>query len=648
MEGNMKKSSQQRISLRRTISVPAAVLAAVMLAGCSGSGQSLKLKNDIKTMQEPDPGKMTITIRAEYNVDNEALRSALAEKFPDVNFVSVFHCSPETQYELYQSLQGGTAEDLVISPNMKAAAEIAPGCLLDLSAEDFTQNYNAEALEKCQIDGKLYYLPGPSSIYGIVYDRTMFAEHGWKVPHSYDEFTELVKQIDAAGIRAIQPTCKYARQAQMIFTMFNYADTFESVDDYRWLLDFQQGKTSMEGHLDAALAKYQEMNRTGIIRPEDFDMQPGNRSKMLYTDHTCAMIIENEQAAHYAEQAGSDHEYGMFPFWSGGSGTDYLMSQPGYYIGLSAALGKKGNEAKLARAKEILRYISTPEGQLAICGGKMTQISNLKNTEYAANDFNADIMDTVRRGNLVSEVDLMASGNNNAAEKMLQTDLRKLLEGSVTDKDLEKDCDEARTKALREGTVRGETAGTAEKTFTPLETGLFIADALKEKAGADIGLCLVGTAHRGMAGRFYKGDIGSKDIDSLSLSVGTVSDNPDDKKLWLVSMTGSQILDLLREGYGYDPNDNVPNIPYYVASGLKIRFAPWKEDKLVSVKMADGSALDSGKTYTVALWGWPFDDACLGTVQKVFEDSSDDILTEAVKKAGTITPYTDARFTLVY
>lgn len=629
-----------------------AALCGAMILGSSGCGraaESLKLKNEIVTMKAVDESKMTITIRAEYNVGNEALRSALEKKFPDVNFVSVFHCSPETQYELRQSLQGGSAEDIVISPNMKAVSDIASGSMLDLSAEDFVQNYQSDALEECQIDGKLYYLPGPSSVYGIVYDRTMFSEHGWQVPHSYDEFLSLVGQIEAEGIRAIQPTCKYARQAQAVLTMFNYADTFGGVDDYQWLLDYQKGKTSMVGTLDAALERYQEMNRAGIILPGDFDVQPGNRSNMLYNDHTCAMIIENEQAVNYAEQAGSDHEYGMFPFWSGnGEGDDYLMSQPGYYIGLNRLLGTSGNEAKLAKVKEVLRYISTPEGQLAISGGTMKQISNVTGTDYPESDFNSEIMDTIRRGNLVPEVDLMASGNNNAAEKMLQTDLRKMLEGTVTPAALEADCDDARTKALSAGVGHGETVGQASENFTCLETGLFIADALRQKAGADIGLCLVGTTHCGMVGRFYQGEIGSSDIHSLSLSVGTVSSNPDDKKLWLVDMTGRQIRDLLEEACGYDPNDNVPNMPYYVASGLKIEFAPWKDEKVVSVRGEDGSELEDQKNYTVALWGWPFDEECSGKVEKVFEESSDDILTEAVKKAGTVKPFDDGRFTLVY
>ena len=212
----------------------ALALTAGTLPGCGASADlTAEPEHDIVTMKAVDTDRMTITIRAEYNVNNEALRSALEAKFPDVNFISVFHCSPETQYELRQSLNGGSAEDLVISPNMKSISDIAPETLLDLSGEAFTDNYNGSALEACQIGGKLYYLPGPSSLYGIVYDKTLFEKNGWKVPESRDQFLSLVKTIGASGLRAIQPTCMYVRQAQLMFTMFDYDQVFGGVDNYK-------------------------------------------------------------------------------------------------------------------------------------------------------------------------------------------------------------------------------------------------------------------------------------------------------------------------------------------------------------------------------------------------------------------------------
>jgi CheY-like chemotaxis protein len=132
------------------------------LSGCGGRAASAASPaDDIVTMKSLDTGKMTVTIRAEYNVNNEAIRSALAAKFPDVNFVSVFHCSQETQYELRQSLQGGSAEDIIISPNMKSISDIAPDTLLDLSARALWTATTAPRWRPARLNGKLYYLPGP-------------------------------------------------------------------------------------------------------------------------------------------------------------------------------------------------------------------------------------------------------------------------------------------------------------------------------------------------------------------------------------------------------------------------------------------------------------------------------------------------------
>ena len=605
--------------------------------------------NDIITMTPVSKDRMTITIRAEYNVNNEAIRSALAEKFPDVNFVSVFHCSGETQYELRQSLLSGEAEDLIISPNMKAVSDIAGETMLDLSAENFADAYNGQALEGCAVDGKLYYLPGPSALYGIVYDKTLFEQKGWEVPRSYSAFLKLAETIEASGIRAVQPTCRYARQAQMVFTMFNYGSSFGGVDNADWLLHYQNGEGGMQGHLEAALERYRELNAAGIIRPEDFDMQPGNRSRMLYNDHSCAMIIENEQAMLYAEQAGSDHSYGMFPFWCGdGPDDDYLMSLPSYYIGVNARLLSGSNTAKLGKIKEILAYISTPEGQLTLNGGAMRQLSNVAGTPYTKDAFNKEIQEAVLKGNVVPEVDLMASGNNNPVEKALQSGLKEYLAGSITAEELLSGCDAVRDRTLQSGLDRGKKIGTAESSFTGPETAMFIAEALRQKAGADIGLCLAGTSHCGTVSRIYKGDIYAADINSLSLSVGVTNGNKDDKKLWLVSMTGAELKKLLDTGYKEVPQDNVPEIPYYTAAGLRIRFAPWKEDKILSVRLADGSELDDGAEYRVALWGWPFASACPGKVEQVFDDSSNDIITEAIEKSGSIRPSGNGSFTISY
>ena len=50
----------------------------------------------------------------------------------------------------------------------------APGKprLLDLSSMPFTSRYNTAMLNSIARDGKLYYLPGPAQVRGIVYNKT--------------------------------------------------------------------------------------------------------------------------------------------------------------------------------------------------------------------------------------------------------------------------------------------------------------------------------------------------------------------------------------------------------------------------------------------------------------------------------------------
>jgi len=625
------------------------LVTALVVMGCKTEKTPAGPADEILTLDPVPAGKLVLTFRAEFNVDNETIQHALSEQFPDVRFIPVFHCANETQYELRQSLSGGGDEDIVISPNLKTVNDIVPDTLLDLSPYDFSDNYLGNALAGCEINGKLYYLPGPLALFGIIYDKTLFQEHGWQIPHGYDEFLALAKTIRSSGMKPIQPTAKYPRQAQLFLTMFDYKRSFGSVSGFKWIRDFQQGNETMVGKLDNALLRLSDLAKEGIFTPSDFDMQPGNRSMMMYTNNTCAMIVETDQAEMFAKQFNSTHSYGILPIWCGNApDDDHLMSIPFYYIGLNKKLSEKGNEKKLAKALEVLKFISTPDGQVAINGGRMNHLSSVAGTPYEKTAFNEHIQETIRKGNLVPEVDLLASGNNNAVEKQLRVDMKKYLENSMDALALEKNLDATRDAALLNGIDRGALVGFADDTFTRLETGLFIADVLRAKAGADIGLCLVGTVTRGMVGRIYQGNLYATDINTLSLSVGQGNDTKNDKRLWLVRFTGSQLRELLAKANRTEIQEAIPNTPYYVASGLEITFAPWKEKKLVSVKK-DGKELDPQATYTVALWGWPFKDPCKGTILKAFGESSEKILTEAIQEKGIISPPEPAgRFTLVY
>lgn len=67
--------------------------------------------------------------------------------------------------------------------------------------QDINQGYLdiAEALELVPVDGT-YIVPYVANAAGILYNRDMFAEHGWKIPETWDEMTQLCEDIKAEGV----------------------------------------------------------------------------------------------------------------------------------------------------------------------------------------------------------------------------------------------------------------------------------------------------------------------------------------------------------------------------------------------------------------------------------------------------------------
>lgn len=54
-------------------------------------------------------------------------------------------------------------------------------------------------LERIPVEG-VYGLPYAANAAGMLYNKEMFEEHGWKVPYTWTEFVDLCEQIKAAGI----------------------------------------------------------------------------------------------------------------------------------------------------------------------------------------------------------------------------------------------------------------------------------------------------------------------------------------------------------------------------------------------------------------------------------------------------------------
>lgn len=624
---------------------------ALSCAGCANSPQTPQQNtrpgvapNEVVSLTPLPEDKMILSIRFADGMDVERIASAIEAQFPEVELLMFRNTSMGLDAE------GGAMQDILLSgarPNEFRNPQ--PGTFIDLSAQDFTANYNVSILNSCAIDGKLYYLPGPSTATGIVYDKELFAQNGWELPTSQDEFIELCKTIDATGIRAIQPTIQYVAAARLLFAGFTYRDSFAGVDNYQWLEKFGTGEMDMTGHMEPAMETMQRLLDAGIWRPSDFEVSPKDRSRMLYRDHSTAMITETLMAPSYAKifGEGAERELGIMPFYSGNEpDSDYLIADPNFLIGLNADLEKKGNEDRLKMAMDILAYISSPEGQQAIISEETPLISNVIGTPLRESEFLDDIQETIDEGRLVY-TPYYYGGISSNIDTVFHEKLRAFGEGKAGTAEVLAACDAARDELLS-GIGKGELLGKAEKDFTVLEMSLYLADAFRESANAQIGLCIANKRIPGCNTKLYAGDIYvGTDGTSFGEMLGVnFTPGENGQTLSRVSMTGQALLDVLERLTG--ASSEYPNT-YVTASGLHIEFAPWADTgkHFVSVQLADGTEVKPDQIYTVAVWQGTLDDTDITSVEETYSDSIVEIFKQRVQKdGGTIRPFDDQRFVL--
>lgn len=80
--------------------------------------------------------------------------------------------------------------------------------LMDISdfsgLADIKENYllTNKELEYVPKDG-VYAVPYMANAAGVLYNRDMFEEHGWSIPTTWDEFTQLCEEIQAEGIQPL-------------------------------------------------------------------------------------------------------------------------------------------------------------------------------------------------------------------------------------------------------------------------------------------------------------------------------------------------------------------------------------------------------------------------------------------------------------
>ena len=166
--------------------------AAIPLAGCGASGDDQKTEIEI-VQYKPEAANYFKTVEEQFNATHDDIHltisspndamTILKTRFIREDYPDIIGIGGDINYSYFVDAQ--ILEDV---SGYGGLSSINQG-YLDI----------AEALELVPVDGT-YIVPYVANAAGVLYNREMFAQHGWEIPQTWDELLALCDQIQGEGI----------------------------------------------------------------------------------------------------------------------------------------------------------------------------------------------------------------------------------------------------------------------------------------------------------------------------------------------------------------------------------------------------------------------------------------------------------------
>lgn len=622
--------------MRKKQALALALAMLLILTACTQQTQKKETEYDIITQVATPEGKTQVSVLVKYAFSVDTFEKAAEEALPNIDIVQVGNYTSDRGIAGYERMiRNNDLTDVVMTWPLEVAEEYWADNLMDLSALPETGKYNISILDNISRDGKLYYLPGPSQIRGIVYNKTLFAEKGWSVPTNFEEFTQLCKNIQASGIRALQLGFGNSEVLDTAFVGYGYEACYSKPADAQWLSEYNGGSGSFGEQFGPALDTFQSFIDQGIWRAEDLKVYYQDREQMFF-NRKCAMIEDSAQVTKIGRDLyGYDDEFALMPFFNDGPQGDWARLYPVCYIGLNKNLEQKENNEKYDAVMQLIEYISTDEGQQALMGDAGSMYSSLNGVEPPSDPEIKSLVPALSHDRLA----IFPTLQN--AQTALRKGLAGMLKGELTKEDVIKMVDDENKNPT--SAVPIKVLGQATSDFSLIETGNFITDVMREATGTEIALLLDNGKNgrynsKGLSARLYEGDITHVDVGCLMPDWR----KSETTKLRRAKITGENLVNALEHTLLVDDSHGGW---FYYFSGIKVEYAPAAEqgNRVRKITDADGRELDMQKEYTVAFVDTTVDEKYF-VYSELMGFKIADVVADAISAKKTISPRGDGRF----
>lgn len=522
----------------------------------------------------------------------------IQKHFPDVDLQVEYHgASNNPSGYIDRMVESGNAPDIVYSGAI-LREDLQKNYLLDLSAYDFAGRYSVSIINQRDVDGALYMLPGTYSVFSMLYNKSLFEEKGWTVPTTNDEFVALCRQIrEESDIIPVAHTGFTVGTYWRMLGALAQSGFLGTSEGAEWTKEFVKGEASFEEGFGEAIRMMQGWKEAGVLDSSDItSVNSDVYAKLTNREAAMAYPVGGLASLSKAISDGED-EIGAFPFLGKDAESGLLTTSINFNFGLSKSLGDKGNEKKLAKALDIMAFLSSEEGQkeLAVLD---TDVSPLgKKTPPAENTPYADVWELVESGDclpylLTDYYDVWVQCGSELKEAMM---------GDGSFDAIAADMDELHKKAMADQQSVLPLA-TVEEDMTHQQTVQIMADLLYE-TGSDVaivsdGIFIDGIANTtGVSGRLFAGDIYSETSYIINIP-GAFN-----KNLVRLTLTGRELFELLEGGRSVTDGNKTAVFDYYW-SGVDAQI---ENGKIVSAALKDGTPIEESKTYTAVMCAGDYD-----------------------------------------
>ena len=569
--------------MKKLISLCLTVVLLLSLTGCGSVSKPKPAPSD------EEPVRLSVLcINSDYS--RNFIRT-IQTHFPDVQLQVEYYAAPNNASGYVERLiESGNSPDIVYTGAL-LQENLQKEYLLDLSTYDFAGLYSVSIMNQRDVDGALYMLPGTYSVFSMLYNKSLFEEKGWAVPTTHDEFIALCRQIREETDIIPVTHCGFAVGTywRMLGTLAQtgFLCTPEGAE---WTKAFLRGEASFETGFGDALRMMQDWKDAGVLDASDAQSSINDMYVKLMNREAAMAYTVGGLAALSKAIAGGEDRIGAFPFLGERRDSGLLTTSMNFNFGLSKALGDSGNERRLAKALEIMAYLSSEEGQkeLAVLD---TDVSPLgKKTPPAENTPYADVWELVEGGDclpyLLSDYyDIWVQCGSELKEALLGN-------GSLAS--IASDMDEFHQKALVDQHAASPLA-TVEADMTHPQTVQVMADLLYEM-GADVAIVSDGTFigsvanTTGVSGRLLAGNLYPE---SYNITIpGALN-----KSVIRLTLTGKELFALLEGGRSVTEDGETAVFDYYW-SGMD---AEMKDGRIVSAVLRNGTPVEESGTYQVLI-----------------------------------------------